>query len=175
MRKRLWSIFLFAAKGITVSLPMAKEEGRAGTGKSAIEIVGSKLSHESFHRDEIGEARNGSGRLTRVSADRTTDRSFNSSLVAASISAIIRRIGLESRSLELRTLFSSIERQSVFRLSTQSANVFVLKSKKCKLPHFPRALVSTASIFFRRTISGVTHCTYNRNSINTELNQQCYS
>jgi len=84
---------------------MAKDEGRAGTGKSAIEIVGSKLSHESFHRDEIGEARNGSGRLTRVSADRTTDRSFNSSLVAASISAIIRRIGLESLALELHTVF----------------------------------------------------------------------
>jgi len=150
---------------------MAREEGRAGTGKSAIEIVGSKLSHESFHRDEIGEARNGSGRLTRVSADRTTDRSFNSSLVAASISAIIRRIGLESRALELYTVF----RHSPDRASTQSANVFVLKSKKCRLPHFARALVFTASIFLRRTISVVTRRKYNRDPINTELNQQCYS
>lgn len=77
----------------------------AGTERSAIEIVGSKLSHESFHRDEIGEARNGSRRLTRVSADRTTDRSFNSSPATASISAIIRCIGLESRALELHSVF----------------------------------------------------------------------
>lgn len=51
-----------------------KDDGDGGGGdgreKRAIEIAGSKLS-ESFYRDEIGEARNGNGRLTRVSADRS--------------------------------------------------------------------------------------------------------
>lgn len=138
---------LFAAKGILVSLYRWLSERRGKSRTSAIEIVGSKLSHESFYRDEIGEAWNGSGRLTRVSADRTTNRSFNSNPAAASISAIIRCMGLESRALELHSLFSGMASTERFPFVHTVSKCFCPEIGKCRLPHFACALVFIVSIF----------------------------
>lgn len=133
-----WSILPFAAKGASVSLQKEYSVKNAGRPKCSEKSYRNRrletISREfSPWRDRgSGERKRTINESFRGRTDRPTDRSFNSSPAAVSISTIIRRVELESRALSNCTLRFPARRRSrrgVFR-SFRVSNCFCCKIGK---------------------------------------------